>query len=526
MSVAWPSVDPEVIGLRGSMDGAAIADLANDLMHAVAGQSFLEWTRLRILAEIYHRLVAPFADDDQRAFDAHARAASQIAMLSGRSQRVAEGELDDVLMLFGELPQVADCLRDGVITAAHLRTVLGRTALVSGRDYAGAVDAEIASALRRPGTLSRWQVRNLCDRIVFRHDPDSVRERRKSAKQQRRVWAEHIDGGMSVLHASMTAENVRVAVARVEALAGSVCKHDPRAAGARRSDAVFALLSGERFECLCDRGEDCDATIPEPAMVQAAEAPVFIHVITEAATLEEPDTDAAAETTTEPTVTRVHTSRPSGLGFMDGYGVISGEHVRELSTRARAIIKPINPAGKPLLSHLPSNPYRPSSAMVLYIRARDGYCTVPGCDKPAFAADADHVHEYDHDNPAAGGRTTAENLATKCRMHHQMKTDGVFLDDQYIDEHGEPDRCSTHATVSRFSGTSNPVTSCSPPCGASSSPTHNHHPHRHPAGGGHHHNSNPSHPPGAETVWQTSTPAVAANGNAIANDASALRRQR
>ncbi|GAB2652893.1 hypothetical protein GCM10027169_17310 [Gordonia jinhuaensis] len=62
---------------------------------------------------------------------------------------------------------------------------------------------------------------------------------------------------------------------------------------------------------------------------------------------------------------------------------------------------------------------------------------MPGCDKPAFAGDLDHVHEYDHDNPAAGGQTTAVGLATKCRMHHQMKTDGVFLDDQYIDATGK-----------------------------------------------------------------------------------------
>ncbi|GAB2647338.1 hypothetical protein GCM10027169_14740 [Gordonia jinhuaensis] len=75
--------------------------------------------------------------------------------------------------------------------------------------------------------------------------------------------------------------------------------------------------------------------------------------------------------------------------------------------------------------------------MSLFIRIRDGYCTVPGCDKPAFAGDLDHVHEYDHDNPAAGGQTTAAGLATKCRMHHQMKTDGVFLDDQYIDATGK-----------------------------------------------------------------------------------------
>ncbi|GAB2642833.1 hypothetical protein GCM10027169_08650 [Gordonia jinhuaensis] len=153
----------------------------------------------------------------------------------------------------------------------------------------------------------------------------------------------------------------------------------------------------------------------------------------------EPDSAEEPEPkpTTESTTKRAYSPRHSGVGFMDGYGVISGDYVRELAKRTSAVIRPINPNGKPLRPHLPSDPYRPSTAMNLFIRIRDGYCTVPGCDKPAFAGDLDHVHEYDHDNPAAGGQTTAAGLATKCRMHHQMKTDGVFLDDQYIDATGK-----------------------------------------------------------------------------------------
>ncbi|GAB2640560.1 hypothetical protein GCM10027169_05720 [Gordonia jinhuaensis] len=167
------------------------------------------------------------------------------------------------------------------------------------------------------------RLRDVCDRIVFRHDPAAVRERRKASVEDRRVWAENAGDGMAVLHASMTAENVRVAAARVDALASSVCESDPRREGARRSDAVFALLSGELFECQCDRGDDCDATIPAPAMVQAAEAQVIIHVITEAATLDEPepeaaepsaveaDSEAAASAATVPTATEVDDAEPT-----------------------------------------------------------------------------------------------------------------------------------------------------------------------------------------------------------------------
>ena len=498
--------DLSVLGLPESLDEVDDAGLGEVVVRARRAGALMEWHRLRAMAEVFERLVAPYAEKDRRVYDAHTRAANEIAMMVGRSQAGVETELMDAAHLFAGLPQVAQCLHDGVITGGHIRTVIARTALVGGQDYAPVVDAELADALRRQGSWSLQRLRDVCDRIVFRHDPAAVRERRKASEEGRRVWAENATDGMAILHASMTAENVRVAAARVDALANSVCDGDPRRDGARRSDAMFALLSGELFECQCDRGDQCDATIPAPAMVQAAEAQVIIHVITEAATLNEPEVEPAAVETdsktaasaaavstatevddTEPalldaesaqsrteargcrnpesaepvaaesdpiteshsadeesvpikpesTTKRAYSRRHSGVGFMDGYGVISGDYVRELAQRAGAVIRPINPNGKPLLPHLPSNPYRPSTAMNLFIRIRDGYCTVPGCDKPAFAGDLDHVHEYDHENPAAGGQTTAAGLATKCRMHHQMKTDGVFLDDQYIDATGK-----------------------------------------------------------------------------------------
>ncbi|WP_188585083.1 HNH endonuclease signature motif containing protein [Gordonia jinhuaensis] len=483
--------DLSVLGLPESLDEVDAAGLGEVVVRARRAGALMEWHRLRAMAEVFERLVAPYAEEDRRVYDAHTRAANEIAMMLGRSQAGVETELMDAAHLFAGLPQVAHCLHDGVITGGHIRTIIARTALVGGQEYAPLVDGELAEALRRQGSWSLQRLRDVCDRIVFRHDPAAVRERRKASEESRRVWAENATDGMAVLHASMTAENVRIAAARVDALANSVCDADPRRDGARRSDAVFALLSGDVFECQCDRGDDCDATIPAPAMVQAAEAQVIIHVITEAATLHDPEpeaTEAAAEaddaepalfdangaqpstetrechntesadsvaaepesaaesspsdeesapTKPEPTTKRAYSPRHSGVGFMAGYGVISGDYVRELAKRAGAVIRPINPNGTPLRPHLPSDPYRPSTAMNLFIRIRDGYCTVPGCDKPAFAGDLDHVHEYDHDNPAAGGQTTAAGLATKCRMHHQMKTDGVFLDDQYIDENGK-----------------------------------------------------------------------------------------
>ncbi|WP_167323685.1 HNH endonuclease signature motif containing protein, partial [Rhodococcoides kroppenstedtii] len=81
----------------------------------------------------------------------------------------------------------------------------------------------------------------------------------------------------------------------------------------------------------------------------------------------------------------------------------------------------------------PSNPYRPSAALDAYIRARDLFCTWPGCNRPAWDGDLDHITEYDHTHPEKGGRTSATGLGAKCRFHHLLKTFADFVDDQYPD---------------------------------------------------------------------------------------------
>jgi hypothetical protein len=102
---------------------------------------------------------------------------------------------------------------------------------------------------------------------------------------------------------------------------------------------------------------------------------------------------------------------------------------------------------EPLRTFHYSNPYRPTTALDTYIRARDLYCTWPGCNQPAHTADLDHTTEYNHHNPEIGGHTTPGGLKTLCRFHHLIKTHAAktqrsgarpieWLDDQHTDIHG------------------------------------------------------------------------------------------
>ncbi|WKD56748.1 hypothetical protein CAPI_00850 [Corynebacterium capitovis DSM 44611] len=62
--------------------------------------------------------------------------------------------------------------------------------------------------------------------------------------------------------------------------------------------------------------------------------------------------------------------------------------------------------------------YAPTEHMRNYVRARDGVCIFPGCDRAAEECQLDHRVPYD-----AGGPTTPGNLFCLCAHHHNVKTD-------------------------------------------------------------------------------------------------------
>jgi hypothetical protein len=329
------------------------------------------------------------------------------------------------------LPRVGRKLRDGTISPRQFRLIVAHTELIDGQDWAPQVDAAIADILgTRGGTWSNKRLIDMVDRIIFRHDPDAVRRRHERAKETRSVWVLPDKDGMATLGASMTAQDANIALRNVFLLAATVCPKDPRSESARRCDALFALLTGLRFECDCAR-EDSAAAIPEPGVLAqwvadqqnqaVAKGRVLVHVIADQATVDGRDDNPA---------------------FMDGHGVISAAHLRDLLARDDVRVRPLNPqfgeeVETSLPTHLPSDPYGPSTALDTFIRARDGYCCVPGCDQPAWNCDIDHCAEYDHDDPAAGGQTSPDELGAKCRLHHNLKTFAEgWVDDQYRNPEG------------------------------------------------------------------------------------------
>lgn len=460
--MAASATEPPTLDLPGFDDHTSV----NELLEAVGccdrGESYLAYARYLRAEQILCLCCDQIPEEDERVLDAFANTAARLATVRRISQRGAEAMLGEACALVNRIPKVGCCLRDGIISPWQFRALVSRTDLIEDMSYASAVDAAIAGELRRTGAWSKKRLQDMADRMICRHDPDAVRRRREAAKDQRGVWTNNSGDGMAEIGINASAEDVVLAVAAIDALARSVCAQDPRTMQQRRSDAAICRLQQQPFECLCDAA-DCDADIPGQG-VSDRQAQIVLHVICERSTLEGDngsdgkssdgkssdgkssdgrvdDADPAdnADGCCEPAADEpaADGSNSDGPGFLDGHGVISADHVRDIAARLDTLIRYLNPdPGGTLPACLPSNPYRLSTALDTYIRARDGYCTFPGCIAPAWSSDIDHVTEYDHHNPAEGGATCVENCQLRCRFHHLLKTFGNWLDDQYIDTGG------------------------------------------------------------------------------------------
>ncbi|UQE76313.1 HNH endonuclease [Gordonia sp. PP30] len=230
--------------------------------------------------------------------------------------------LDDAFAARDRLPRCAVLLRDGILDRRRFHKLVLAVELVTDPVTLAALDAQLSGELLRlhgrRAVLSEKQVTDLANRFLALADPDAARRRREDAKARRTVYVDTRPDGMSAVTIVAPAEDNRLLLAAADAFAAGVCAHDPRTAGARRADAINARVTGQEFTCRCGR-EDCTAR-PDPAALDERLKRVVIHVIVDSATLEGGD-------------------QP---GYLDGHGVISADHARDLAGREDAVIRPVD----------------------------------------------------------------------------------------------------------------------------------------------------------------------------------------
>ncbi|MDJ0437106.1 HNH endonuclease signature motif containing protein [Rhodococcus qingshengii] len=403
--------------LSGAESDCALIDLIADLH---ARESMLVERKLAAIAEFFERRSADHTDNGAWSSTAHELAEAELgaALTMGRA---AAGKLIGLgFSLKTRLHRTRTAMARGELDLYRVGLIDSATANVAD-DLIDEVERQLLEKISAPpmpgGTgLTGRRLTAAIDRIVAVVDPEGIRERRRRALADRFVGVSAAEDGMARILGSIPAEEARAFDRRLRELAMSVCRHDSRKYEQRRADALGALVSGSTIlPCDCGRDE-CPQDRSGIVVVRRP----LVHVVMLESTLQGGDAPGADE--------------PAHL---DGYGVISAEHARDIA--AGALIRKVKvPADAALESSGEGEPvpppvvpsasvYRPGAVLDTWVRVIAGSCQWLHCDVAAWNSDLDHTEPFDHRDPTCGGKTVASNLSAYCRNHHRLKHSGQWL---------------------------------------------------------------------------------------------------
>ncbi len=234
--------------------------------------------RLAAIAELASRRCGTelAASRERWSCDAWDSCAAEVAAELTISHRSASTLMHQGLDLRDRFPAVGALLSQGVIPVQVATTVTWRGQLIEDPELLARIDAEIAAAATRFGTLSEQKLNDAIDTRINKHDPDAVR-RFKTAERglDVRFGKPDDETGTRSIYGRVKISDAELMDRRADAMARSVCADDPRTHGERRTEA-FGILAvhGEVLPCRCGK-PDCPATGPDPRADH-----IVIHVIT------------------------------------------------------------------------------------------------------------------------------------------------------------------------------------------------------------------------------------------------------
>ena len=349
-----------------------------------------------IAALLNHRIAEALEDDPDPGYamiSGFTRTTAEVSAAMNISPMAASRVVSNAETLDTRLPRVAAQLAEGRTDWRTVQLIIARTALVSDNLIAE-LDVTLANRIGNWQCWSRRRIVNAVDAAVRTVDPDAARERRVKADTDRHIGITPLPDGMAQIRGSITSTAAAAFDRRLSELATDVCPNDSRTMAQRRADAIAALSEGRSLECACEI-PDCPSRDAEPDHEPGGVRTV-LNVV-------------ASERT-------VH-GESNQPGYLEGYGVIDADQVRELAASASLRL-----LENPPVSDAEALRYQPSAAVERAIRCRDLTCRFPGCDRPASFCDIDHTVPFNHADPAKGGLTVPWNLKCLCRLHHRLKT--------------------------------------------------------------------------------------------------------
>ncbi|MGV0740304.1 HNH endonuclease signature motif containing protein [Mycobacterium syngnathidarum] len=406
-------------------DTNAVSDVAliDAISAATRAESVAIATRLAAIAALDSLREQELIDSILWRTDPFEEVCAEVSAAMRLSRGRAGTQVHHARVLRDKLPLVAARFAAGEIDYRVVCAIIARTTIVDQSVWAR-LDAELATRAHRWMRFSQRQLRDRIDQWIAKLDPNGVRVP-PDLTEERFVQIEAGSPGKATIWANLDAVDGAALNQRLDAVAATVCEHDPRTHEQRRADAVGPVARGQaQLACRCAR-QDCAA-----GHKRAAADAAVIHVLANQTTLDGTSNDP---------------------GYLPGHGILPAETVRDLARSAK--IKPLpvpavpgeageamkpaaptasaeavdpreaaepsgssGPAEEPTEASVGEPRYRPSVALSEFIRWRDLTCRFPGCDAPAERCDIDHTA------PWPTGPTHPSNTKLYCRAHHLVKT--------------------------------------------------------------------------------------------------------
>ncbi|MEO8107141.1 MAG: DUF222 domain-containing protein [Actinomycetes bacterium] len=259
-----------------------------------------------------------------------------------------------------------------------------------------AVEDLAAEAADYANTHTAPEVRRWLARRVIAADPAMAEIRRSRAVADRKVMLTPLPDGVSELSALLPSVQARQVYDTVNALAMNAGTDDVRTMDQRRADALIDLLVGRADPPRVQ----IQVTVPADALLGETAEPGHLAGI-------------GPITSTEALHLAGITTGPSPIGRSP----IGGGPAFE--TGDRVFRRLLTDPDTGTLTDIAETQYRPSARLDRAIRARDGVCRFPGCNRSAHTTRSGT--DLDHTIPWPRGKTTPANLAVLCRHHHRLK---------------------------------------------------------------------------------------------------------
>ncbi|MDT5397712.1 MAG: hypothetical protein QOK33_943 [Mycobacterium sp.] len=389
-----------------SVAAADDATLIDTITGSARGEATAAAHRFAAIAELTERRCQSDLAKERElwACDGWDSAAAEIAAAQAISHRAATTLMHQALALRHRLPKIGALLAAGAITAKMATTLTWRTHLIEDVAVLDAVDTELAEVVTDWGPLASAKLVSAADAVIDRHDPAAVLAYRSAMRSRDVQFGNQDDAtGTTSLWGRLLATDGELLKRRLDAMAKSVCRDDPRSLGERRSDALGILAAGgESLPCRCDE-PDC----PNTGKDARAEA-IVINVLTN----HHPDTPTGPTGPSAPTGTDPAPAAPlscAPAAVIAGGPAIPAALLAELA-RMGALTRVVpDPATLGAESG-----YRPSARLARFVRSRDLTCCFTGCDRPAEYCDLDHTIAY-----GTSHLTHPGNIKCLCRKHRR-----------------------------------------------------------------------------------------------------------